>query len=342
MAKHALGLMLDHNLEPSPESYKVWYTYVEGSNPDLCRAVDESLAKEGRLSDDAISEIHYQFFSVEAELDRARQVSENLRETMQGVQNRLEATLEEHRDYTGKLGDHSENLTGPLNENALHGIVRQLLNDTTRIIHCNSSLETQLGSSLKQIKNLRSDLSVIQEEALTDALTGLYNRRHFDAQLEAKTRVADETGKALSLLMIDVDHFKTFNDDYGHLAGDEALKYVGKCVRQCVRGRDIPTRFGGEEIALLLPETELGDAATVGNNIRAALAGHGLKDKRTGELVRPITISVGAAKHLGGESSTHFVARADKALYQAKDEGRDRVVLADAQKTDMNKDRDAS
>jgi diguanylate cyclase (GGDEF)-like protein len=185
-----------------------------------------------------------------------------------------------------------------------------------------SALETLaagLGSAL-----WRAELTErIARQSLTDGLTGLGNRRAFDEQLARRLAEARRSGAPLALCLLDVDRFKSYNDTFGHRAGDEALAAVAAAVAAACRASDVPARYGGEELAVLLPGTVLADAVEVAERIRAAVAA-------TPTRHRPVTVSIGVAATDGGHSAEVLVEAADRALYEAKEGGRDRVVAGRA------------
>ena len=161
--------------------------------------------------------------------------------------------------------------------------------------------------------------------SLTDELTGLYNRRYFRETLERAIRQAEESNRPLSMLMIDVDDFKRFNDSHGHQAGDEVLTRLAGLMRTSARESDAPVRYGGEEFVLLLPGTALDDAVGVAERLRAELEAQ-LFEVGTVEGART-SISVGVAQLVPGESGTRLIQRADAALYHAKQDGKNRVKV---------------
>jgi len=166
---------------------------------------------------------------------------------------------------------------------------------------------------------------VAQERAMTDALTGLLNRyglQHIVAREHAEAR---RYNRPLSCLMIDLDNFKTINDTHGHTAGDLALQQVAGILREAVRGSDTVFRYGGEEFLVLLPETDLEGAVALGEKIRAAASSRPFGD---GEHVFNLTLSAGASSLCDNESGNDMIARADMALYHAKEQGRNRVESA--------------
>ena len=189
-------------------------------------------------------------------------------------------------------------------------------------------LHEQLHSSSSQINSLRENLEEIRKESLRDPLTGIGNRKAFVADLLRITTETMEHGDVLSLLMIDVDHFKKFNDLHGHLVGDQVLKLVAHTLRENIKGRDTATRWGGEEFAILLPQTKLDDAVRVGDHLRKLVASKKIIRKPQNEDLGAITLSMGATQYVYGEDTALMVERADQALYNAKQSGRNRVVAA--------------
>ena len=163
------------------------------------------------------------------------------------------------------------------------------------------------------------------ELATIDGLTGLYNRRRLEDDLGAAMRSANETGRPVSVAMVDVDHFKQLNDTLGHQAGDDALRRVAATLRACLRGHDAVYRYGGEEFCVLLPEAPAADAHAVAERIRATIAGD--ESMPTAVPGRPLTVSVGVATARGGDPG-ELLHRADEALYAAKQSGRNRVLAA--------------
>jgi diguanylate cyclase (GGDEF)-like protein len=164
-----------------------------------------------------------------------------------------------------------------------------------------------------------------REMSMSDALTGLLNRYGLQRSLQRNLSEARRYNRSLSCLMIDIDHFKAINDTYGHRAGDVALMQVARVLTEAVRGSDVVIRYGGEEFLILTPETPLEGALALGEKIRHAASARLFGD---GERVFPLTLSVGAAQLGDAESGYDMVARADDALYHAKEAGRNRVEAA--------------
>ena len=177
---------------------------------------------------------------------------------------------------------------------------------------------------------LEKQLEEARREASIDVLTGLMNRRAFDQTIRTLAGEAMNTGEPLALLVLDIDHFKIFNDTWGHAVGDAVLQLMARRLASRARPEDKPARFGGEEFTMLLPGTTLEEAAAIGDAIRADLEAQRLVLRDSQTLIGTVTTSVGAALYEPGERLADWMGRADAALYQAKAEGRNRVVAMQA------------
>jgi diguanylate cyclase (GGDEF)-like protein len=180
----------------------------------------------------------------------------------------------------------------------------------------------QIGLALANVR-LRETL---RNQSIRDPLTGLYNRRYMEETLEREMRRAERSGRPLGIVMLDIDHFKQFNDAHGHEAGDVLLRDLGAFLRSRIRGGDIACRYGGEEFTLVLPETSLTDTRDRAEHLRQGI--HGLTVQHHGQTLETITASLGVATWQPGLTAQQALRAADQALYRAKAEGRDRVVAA--------------
>ena len=201
------------------------------------------------------------------------------------------------------------------------GYLTEVFNDmVARLRHGRDELDA--ASETLQAKN-----EELERLSVTDGLTGLYNRRHLMKTLDAEQGRAGRHGRSYAILMIDVDHFKKFNDKHGHLAGDEVLAAVGSVAKQASRKVDCPSRYGGEEFAIMLSESDLDGAVEVGQRVCELLAERSFEGSK-------ITVSIGAAQYpIDGDTPEAVIASADAALYRAKRQGRNRVVRASRKQT---------
>jgi len=204
----------------------------------------------------------------------------------------------------------------PVSEVVLTAKVRAM----QRIIQMRTSLVVmtkRLDAANRELRRLSS----------VDGLTGIANRRNFDETLEREWRRTIRTGSEMGLLLCDVDHFKLFNDRFGHQAGDDCLRLVARCLSQTLdRGGDLAARYGGEEFAVILPDTSLGGAIFVAERLRQAVAA--LRIPHPDNPLQCVTISIGAAASTAPRDSSHhqLLRNTDEALYKAKRAGRNRVV----------------
>jgi diguanylate cyclase len=193
----------------------------------------------------------------------------------------------------------------------------------------NRELEQKMEVSSRQMETLQTTLQNVRIESLTDGLTGLANRKHFDETLNARLAEDQVDHAGLCLLLCDIDHFKRVNDTWGHQIGDQVIRYVATVLSAQVEGDFLAARYGGEEFALIMPRTKLAAAAEIAERIRTTIKAKTLSRKSTGEILGRVTISLGIARSSPDDDASTLIGRADARLYQSKRTGRDRVT-ADA------------
>lgn len=322
--RQLLPLMSKQDAALHPISYAVWYEYVAGINPALRAAVDRYTEGGAVLDEKITTELFHKHIADLNEED-ARRVKEGFHKIMADMSQSAILAGDHADKFGGELEKWSEGLAD--SGAAAHG-VDALLSHTRSMQGSISSLKGRLDESRDEIEHLRQEVNKAREDALIDGLTGLTNRRGFDAALEACLSAADAEERGPSLLMADIDFFKKVNDSYGHLFGDKVLRAVAQILKENVKGKDTAARYGGEEFVILLPDTPLEGARRVAENIRTTVERFRVKRTDKNETVANVTISLGVASYLGAESGSDFVARADAALYRSKDQGRNRVTLS--------------
>jgi diguanylate cyclase len=189
-------------------------------------------------------------------------------------------------------------------------------------------LMLQMVTNLASIAYTNSrNMRQMSDLANHDGLTGLLNKRYFMTQrLGLLINAAERDAGNLAVFIFDIDHFKKFNDTWGHQTGDQVLRLVANCIQENVKGRDTAARFGGEEFAVVLPQTELADAVRLAGQLRSRVESKRLVKKSNGDILGTITISIGVAQYDMKESIESLVQRADACLYAAKRNGRNRVT----------------
>lgn len=325
-AQKTMALLKDRHIKTIPQNFTIWYEYLSEENPEIMEVVNRLIAKEGKFSDAVAKQIYNEFFSHEKE-------SQEIRETNRLVQKSMEAVLREIQNsangldkYGAKLEDFAGRADG-LSAPDLQRTVQKIIAETHHMSEQSQHLNTSLKSASKEIFDLKQKLERVESEALTDPLTGIANRKKFDKELLNATARADTTEESLCLVMSDIDHFKRFNDRHGHVFGDQVLKLVAHTLSSSVDNMAIAARYGGEEFGIILPNSNLVKAARIANRLRENVSCKKLIKRNTGADVGRITMSFGVAQFNPGENINSFIARADSALYTAKNSGRDQVKV---------------
>ncbi|MHC4045299.1 GGDEF domain-containing protein [Bradyrhizobium sp. 23AC] len=325
-AEVALGQIRSLRQTAIPRNYEIWYVYATGYNAPLNKIVNETLARSGKLTEADLEQIYETYLSHIKTTDRIDKVGARVIGEIDDVMKVLSDALGMTGSYDVSLSGATEKLASAKNREQIKSIVETLLRSTSEMRESNKTLEDRLTLSKNEISNLQQSLEAIRAESLTDPLTGLGNRKYFDRMIDMAVQSALASGEPLSLLLFDIDHFKSFNDSYGHLTGDQVLRLVGLSLKQTIKGQDITARYGGEEFAVVLPNTALRQALTVADHIRRAVMAKELKKKSTGEILGRVTISVGVSMLKQGDDTDALIERADACLYAAKRNGRNRVI----------------
>src|SRR6266702_5777014 len=325
-AEVALGQIRSLKQTAIPRNYEIWYVYATGYNAPLNKIINETLARSGRLTEADLEQIYETYLSHIKTTDRIDKVGARVIGEIDDVMTLIDDALGMSASYDDTLSRATEKLAVAQNRDQVKTIIDTLMKSTREMRETNKALQDRLTLSKSEIGDLQQSLEAIRAESLTDPLTGLGNRKYFDRSIDMAVQNALANGEPLSLLMFDIDHFKSFNDSYGHLTGDQVLRLVGMSLKQTIKGQDITARYGGEEFAVVLPNTALRQALTVADHIRRAVMAKELKKKSTGEILGRVTISVGVSMLKPGDDTDSLIERADACLYAAKRNGRNRVV----------------
>jgi diguanylate cyclase len=333
-AEIALGQIRALGQPASPRNFEIWYDYATGYNPALNQSINDTIEKNGVLSDADIERIYESHIATSRVADRVDTVNSRVLDEIKQVLDVIGTAAGTATSYSESLADASAKLAGANDGEALRIVIERLMAGAKEMEINNRKLEASLSASKQEIEQLQKNLETVRTESLTDPLTTLSNRKYFDQALTKSIAEAKEKNEPLSLLMADIDHFKSFNDKYGHLTGDQVLRLVALSVKQNVKGQDIAARYGGEEFVIALPNTALQSAITVADHVRRAVMTKELMKRSSGERLGRVTISIGAAVLRPSDSLQSLIERADKCLYAAKHNGRNRVICEADPETD--------
>ncbi len=327
-AEAAMAAMIRHQVPPTSNNYAVWYAYATGLTPELNRTIDILISNGQEFTQALNTELYHRFCETGRHYNLLQETGDRLQSTVDQVMRSIK-TATGDADAFGKTLDKYTTELGGAGGEEMNALFSGLLLETQRMAERNRALEDRLNQSSGEIVELRQNLEVVRREALTDALTGIPNRKCFDTRLREAARDTMENGEPMSLLIADIDHFKQFNDTYGHQLGDQVLRLVARTLSDSVKGRDTPARYGGEEFAIILPQTQLQHAVGLADQIRRSIMRKHIVRKDTRDDFGTITLSIGVSQYRPGEQLVETIRRADEALYQAKRTGRNRVVRED-------------
>lgn len=324
LADEAFRSMKAHSSPPYPRSYEVWFAYATGDNADLNAAVRRVLAEKNDLSGSDLDQIYDTFLMPRDPGRRVERSSAGVLAQIDHVMDMIGLALGSSVRYGESLVSLSHDLSQTLDRSRIRGIVADLVLATRDAAESNKALELRLKETRHEVETLRQALDVVRADSLTDALTGIANRKHAEEMLVRVINEAAQLRAPLSLIMIDIDHFKHFNDTWGHLTGDQVLRLVAQTMREAIKTRATLARFGGEEFLILLPDAGLASARDIAE--RQRLLGRELIKRSTGESLGRVTISLGAATLRSGDTALSLLERADHCMLTAKRLGRNRTV----------------
>ena len=325
-AKTALALMTDVGVASTPDNFELFYAYASGENPALSQVMTAFIHAKKEFTPDILADLRLRCLTGARAAQLMDTVGGNIDVLIENILGQLASSARDTADYKDTLSAATGQLVGERSPADVRKLVDGLIAATRAMEHRTKSLEGELQASSQQVSELRTKLADVRKESMTDPLTHIANRKAFDEAIRAAMTAVEQDGEAVTLLLCDIDHFKAFNDNWGHQTGDQVLRLVAACLSENVKGRDTAARYGGEEFVVLLRGTSLEAATRVANQIRGNVETKKLVKKSTGDILGSITISIGVAQLAAGETADAVIRRADACLYGAKHNGRNLVV----------------
>ena len=327
LARATIGELAARAVPTSPANYEVWVAYLSGTYPDLNSEIDARLARGEAFTDELNEDLYERYFAQNRLSVRMVEASAGIARELADVVASLRNAGSLAGDYSGALQAAARDMERGADPEAFCSIVARLATATRVMAEHNLKLEQQMEASSRQVEVLQTTLQHVRTEALTDGLTGLANRRHFDETLRSCIANEDAAPAGLCLMLCDIDHFKRVNDQWGHQVGDQVLRYVATILGAQADRDCLAARYGGEEFAVIMPGTDRITAEATAERIRLAVKAKRLSRRSTGEMLGSVTVSLGVAGYRPGEPAAALLARADACLYQSKRTGRDRCTM---------------
>lgn len=327
-ARETLAAMEANNVWPTAINFELWMYYVAAKDSQIAAEIEQVLKSGARFTEQVGEEIaskHLPSAKLNGEIMDA---GRNLSAELDTVSRAIETARETSEAYGQQLASASISLEDKDAEN-VRSMVETLSAATLKVREENQVLESQLADTTSELSRLRENLEQVRRDAMTDALTMLFNRKAFDQALEKACQEAAEQRGIVTLAVIDIDHFKIFNDTWGHQTGDQVIRYVASVIGRMAEGARIAARYGGEEFALIFPGEDRYAALSVIERAREEISTRILRRRSTNEQLGAITISSGIAEAMHGGQPATLIERADGALYVSKRNGRNRTTLAE-------------
>ncbi|HEY1752353.1 MAG TPA: GGDEF domain-containing protein [Caulobacteraceae bacterium] len=329
VARAALEMMECAKVWPTALNFELWLHIVADPSGPLAIEIERMLASGEPITDVVAESLAHTYLPKVRLQDQIKDAGEQLTQELTTVSQAIQVAQRTNADYSQQLAGVSLELHEGVDPKDLKHIVFGLSQATTRVQTENRDLEQRLAESKAEVGRLRNHLVQVRRDATTDGLTNLANRKAFDEELERATAEADADGTTLHLAVLDIDHFKSFNDTWGHQTGDQVLRYVASVIGRVGAPPRFTARYGGEEFAMIFARESAAQVEHTLHEIRQEVCSRRLKRRSTNEQLGAVTLSAGFAERRSCELPTSLMDRADTALYESKRSGRNRVSRAE-------------
>ncbi|MBE7218100.1 MAG: GGDEF domain-containing protein [Caulobacteraceae bacterium] len=324
-ARKAIDLLERLDAPPTPTNYELWLLYAADPLSPLGVEIGKLMDDGAAITEQMSEELADRFLPRHKLSQEIQETGAELARQLAEVSRAVDAAQSGARSYGRTLAAGAQEFETAADVGQLRRLTGHLADATRRVERDNSTLAELLTRSTQDVRRLRDHMEQIRRESLTDPLTNLPNRKAFDLALEA----ACQGDRPVTLAFIDIDHFKAFNDTWGHQTGDQVIRYVASVLARAGQAPRLAARYGGEEFGMLFFSESQAQAAQVLEEVRREIASRALKRRSTNEELGAVTISIGLARREGPEEAESLLSRADAALYRSKRNGRDRLSHAE-------------
>ena len=326
LARQALAAMETAGVWPTPLNFELWLHYVGDPEGALGLEITRLLGDSEAFTEGTSEMLAAEYLPRGRLSEEIRDAGAVLNRELSSVSDAIAKVKKSQAAYGETLADASVNIEKTDGPAELRQLVTGLTVATTKIQRENDTLERRLQTSTKEVARLREHLEQVRRDAMTDALTNLANRKAFDEELLFACEQAEKNKTTVTLAVLDIDHFKRFNDTWGHQTGDQVLRYVASVIGRISKAPRVAARYGGEEFAVIFPGENSAKVEAALNGIREEIASRALRRRSTNDELGAVTISAGLAQRRPGETGSSLIDRADEALYASKHGGRNMVT----------------
>ncbi|MBQ0725071.1 MAG: GGDEF domain-containing protein [Cycloclasticus sp.] len=322
--RQVIPMLSQQNLAPTPINYAVFYSYISGSSKALNEVVENTLSEKKSFDEPMMTELYNKYINGFSTTEQQDNIQRLLEKVMSEASDEIGQVNQGANEFDTTLNKHSTALSSINDPQAAALVMQQLMQDTRAMIKNNAQVQARMQETNEEIAKMKLELEAVKAIAEKDSLTGLKNRGTFDKAIEQLLN--DDASSNATLIMLDIDHFKRINDNFGHLVGDRVIRYVSALLKQVIGKEHLVARYGGEEFAVIIKNKSVKEILPLAEKIRGSMANSKLQRKGSGETIGQVTLSVGLTSLKSDDDIEAFIERADRALYEAKETGRNKVI----------------
>lgn len=324
--RQVIPLLSKYKVPATPINYSVWYNYVAGNQLALNEALNNVIEQGKPITDDLCMELYQAYVDGSAMIAAQDEIQKRLSKIVNQTIENVSSATRDAQQFDSSLSNQTQQLASSADAESTQMLISQMLADTRQMVRNHSDMTARMEATNSEVEQLKKELETVKQAAQRDSLTGLLNRGALDVAVRAVVEQPIASPNPSCIMMLDIDHFKRINDSFGHLVGDRVIRYVSALLKQVMGEEQQIGRYGGEEFAVLVRNTSLDDVLKLAEKVRVSLGKSKLQRKDSGETIGKVTISIGVAMHRSDDTVESLIERADAALYQAKNSGRDQVV----------------